>query len=480
MSQTDVRKTIPANSGMNVPVRGEFVFLKSAPGRVRVTINNEAVEMEAGDVRRVTQPFNSFEAFNLSGVEKNIEFVVGFGDYNRLVVRGDISSFPSIIGSDGIARPDNRKEIAITTGLVIQNEQTFAPFANVAQMTESGFNPEASGNFFSPDGLLGMIKPDNSKVYSIKYDPKTGQEIRRYPVTNYDSNVQHIFNDPVYGEILYYVRKYRDDPAQFIALGKNRESPVFLNWQADTKEYSSVIALPNGLYMASGTGSIALEFRVFNSLSFDNPLAIWTHTDDLAPNIDGAYSLKSSFPSRIEENIIYIGAENGYHKMNILTGEIQQVTSGSDEWRTHIIDHETGKVYRWKDDNNGRVYEITETELFTWGRGNGKRTNYPADKNTGSETLQKNQEIEGQVFDQSSSEWTADIIKQALFWQYKKSGKNPAKIPSNYMDYIFGMSINGNTIHQNTYESLQRLKKVDFHTIRNPSMIKLIVDSRII
>lgn len=130
-SQSDIVKVLAGGTGANVPTKGEFVFIKNASGKVRVIIHNEPVEMEAGDLRRVENPFDSFEIINLSSVEQRIEIVAGFGEYNRLVVRGDISSFSSLLDSSGVPVIDNRVEDTFVFSVVDDTQRVEIKYNSV-------------------------------------------------------------------------------------------------------------------------------------------------------------------------------------------------------------------------------------------------------------------------------------------------------------------------------------------------------------
>lgn len=210
-AQTDVKKLIPADSGLNLDIRGEFVFLKNAAGKIRVTIHNEPVEMEAGDYRRVIQPFSSVEVQNLTGVDQLVEFVIGFGEYNRLIVRGDISAFPSVLGSDGIPRPDTREAFVFDVGMTepglfsldyLQNQNVFgAALVAHANHTLNNSSPrnvqiDATGNL-----LVGVGPQDEDRVYRYSSSGTVVDTyLRQGPhIANNNGAVTDVYSHPVLG-----------------------------------------------------------------------------------------------------------------------------------------------------------------------------------------------------------------------------------------------------------------------------------------
>ena len=130
-SQRDVRLVIPAGGTVNPNYRGEFVFVKDAARAVVVTIHEQEIEMESGDIRRVTSPFDKFSIRNDGAVSAEVRLVVGFGNYNRLIVQGEmnVSAYVRSSGNgvssalpDKITKEvglDNNNEVTLSAGTVV-------------------------------------------------------------------------------------------------------------------------------------------------------------------------------------------------------------------------------------------------------------------------------------------------------------------------------------------------------------------------
>lgn len=109
----EIVRILKPGESVNIQSRGEFVYLSEGLGKFRVTIGHEGVTMQAGDSRRFAQPFDEFEVTNLSDSERRAVFVVGFGDFDRFIVKGEIQVEPGLRAADGSFRTDTRQDIGI-------------------------------------------------------------------------------------------------------------------------------------------------------------------------------------------------------------------------------------------------------------------------------------------------------------------------------------------------------------------------------
>lgn len=98
----------PGQKGLPVRAAGDFVFLKSAEREVRVIIDGQPVVMRSGDKRRVNRSepgrlaFDSFEVDNSSDtLPLQCVFVVGEGDYDSQIIRGEIKAVPGVRRASG-------------------------------------------------------------------------------------------------------------------------------------------------------------------------------------------------------------------------------------------------------------------------------------------------------------------------------------------------------------------------------------------
>ena len=117
MAGQDISKRLLPGQSQPVQVGGDFIFMKFADRPITVLINGgessgSRVVMEAGDKYRPGN-FQSFEVENTDPERPaQILLTVGRGDYNRQIVKGEISVSPGVRKSDGTFVDDNRFEIS--------------------------------------------------------------------------------------------------------------------------------------------------------------------------------------------------------------------------------------------------------------------------------------------------------------------------------------------------------------------------------
>ena len=112
----DYSRLVPRNSVVEIPVVGEFVYCKFSDGEIRVVINGKSTGMEAGDERRSGDGtvFRGVNLINDTGVDKSVIFVIGFGGFNRRIIRGEVSVVPQIRKADGSLVDDTRASVSAT------------------------------------------------------------------------------------------------------------------------------------------------------------------------------------------------------------------------------------------------------------------------------------------------------------------------------------------------------------------------------
>jgi hypothetical protein len=94
-----VNRLLAANSGNNVAVRGDYVWLKSATGNVQIkTDRGDVLVLNDGEYARVDKKFTEFFVLDLSGAQNDITMIVAEGgDAGRYGGSVTISN-PSTIG----------------------------------------------------------------------------------------------------------------------------------------------------------------------------------------------------------------------------------------------------------------------------------------------------------------------------------------------------------------------------------------------
>lgn len=75
-----LNRQFQANSGDNVVVRGDYIWLKSSTGAVQIkTDNGETAILNAGEYVRMDKLFTEFYCLDLSGAQNDVTFVIAEG-----------------------------------------------------------------------------------------------------------------------------------------------------------------------------------------------------------------------------------------------------------------------------------------------------------------------------------------------------------------------------------------------------------------
>jgi len=157
MAQRDLNFSVPANSGINLAVKGDFIYLKSASADVLVFVNEQAISMSAGDTRNITK--YELHKFTDPDTRERVPFLinVGFTDIRIENETGSTITGVMVAGNGGY-------EKAIALGNVnadlpnstignysrSNNEQSFSGYFTYAGAAANYsyiqlFNPAASG-----------------------------------------------------------------------------------------------------------------------------------------------------------------------------------------------------------------------------------------------------------------------------------------------------------------------------------------------
>jgi len=122
------------NSGQNIAVKGNFIWLKSATGEVSIrTSEGETAQLKSGDFVRFQKVFEDFFCTDLSGSENDLTFNISVngeaGNYG-VVTQSKADKFLDVADVSSVANTatlllaanSNRKEIFITSLSTNANE----------------------------------------------------------------------------------------------------------------------------------------------------------------------------------------------------------------------------------------------------------------------------------------------------------------------------------------------------------------------
>ena len=172
MSSQGEKKAYLEGNQKGYPVRagGDFVYLRKAVFPVRVIIDGQPITMEAGEKRRIPrkepgrQAFDSFEVDNTSDVAQSVTFVVGEGDYEKVIVSGELNVSAYVTSAGNGVSASLPEEITKTMGLINATEQDVVKGTikqDSAVNTGAGF---CFASFVYESEFYGM---DNDNLYQL-------------------------------------------------------------------------------------------------------------------------------------------------------------------------------------------------------------------------------------------------------------------------------------------------------------------------
>ena len=104
---------VTLNPGQKTPMplgTVDFMFMKSTPAEVLVTVNNDTIRMKSGDDRSIPSGVNEIYLESESALPIEVVVTVGMGHYKRQVIEGNVTVFNGLLGIDGEIRPDTTVE----------------------------------------------------------------------------------------------------------------------------------------------------------------------------------------------------------------------------------------------------------------------------------------------------------------------------------------------------------------------------------
>jgi hypothetical protein len=188
MAGGDIRRRLAPGQSETIDTPGDFIYIKTADRQVRVIISQgtgsgSSIIMQAGDKHR-PGPFTQFTIENPDRQRPaQVVLVVGQGDFNRQIIKGEVVVDPRVKTADGSFVTDQREEHQLTVSLDYQYEPA-STLAQVGQLLETnqptgdGFGLAKEGDFYRFDGhnggdlILHTMAGDGSiESRSIAFDP---------------------------------------------------------------------------------------------------------------------------------------------------------------------------------------------------------------------------------------------------------------------------------------------------------------------
>jgi hypothetical protein len=171
----DYSRLVPPNSAVEIPVVGEFVYCKFSDGSIRVVINGKSTLMESGDERRSggTSVFRGVTLINDNDTNQFVEFVIGFGGFNRVIVRGEITAELKIRTAEGSYIDDTKTVYDLDLRSVIGSGLTETAGEEIATL----FNDKSEFEVFNWVGDSGSVEyplPNFAVSYDFNKDVHDG------------------------------------------------------------------------------------------------------------------------------------------------------------------------------------------------------------------------------------------------------------------------------------------------------------------
>ena len=123
-----VNRLLEANSGHNVTVRGDYIWLKSSTGNVHIkTDRGDVLILHEGDYGRLDKKFTEFYLTNLSNVQNDLTMIIAeggdagkYGGRVRLAAPTQLLDFPDVTITPAaptllLAANSARHEVIITS-----------------------------------------------------------------------------------------------------------------------------------------------------------------------------------------------------------------------------------------------------------------------------------------------------------------------------------------------------------------------------
>lgn len=143
----DINRILNPGEEQTVQARGDFVYCKVATLPIHVSMDMQVVEMVAGDKLRQPSRFTDFKIENRStDTVVFVTLVVGDGDYQSQIIRGEVAVRPRLLTEDGTLREDSRYWLS----LFIRPEPGYSPqtysYADIVK-SWTGLNAPEDGGY---------------------------------------------------------------------------------------------------------------------------------------------------------------------------------------------------------------------------------------------------------------------------------------------------------------------------------------------
>ena len=117
----EIKQLLQPGQEKHIDATGDFIYCKFAERTVKVTVGGQPVDMVAGDKMRPARRFSDFLIRNTDAENAiSVTMVIGEGDYNSQIIRGEVSVNPGIRGANGQWVDDTRsiKTLNVSIGSI--------------------------------------------------------------------------------------------------------------------------------------------------------------------------------------------------------------------------------------------------------------------------------------------------------------------------------------------------------------------------
>jgi len=435
----DINRVLLPGEEQTVQAWGDFVYCKVATLPVHVAMDSQIVEMQAGDKLRERERFKAFRIENRSAdTVVYVTLVVGDGDYQSQIIRGEVAVQPKLLTEDGTLREDSRYWLS----LYLRPEPGYTPVTysyldTVKQYTDAlgvDMNYEAGLEWLPVAGVwmardrFGLHREFTDEWEFVQeYDgPNTGgSDEQLYAATDNDTAIFYLAGD----RVRYAPRTSSDSGDTVITQTPSGNTPDY--------NRDDLVTVGDALWFYDH------EAKAVYSASIDSVKAaapVWSE-------VVSGFSKSSAFIEFDGRLLHIISRSNNYAEVwDPETGQLQW--SQSMDWIASASGYRAGLLYLWR---NSEGLDSVDWLYAKWaGEGpdtiNVKAIAEPAECRRPAGMI----DTAGWQFTLADLSATAglmgeinasgEIIRAALALY---AGKVDA--PDGYMDHVYAVSMNSGT-----------------------------------
>lgn len=173
-SNADYPKYLEPGQTLEWRTRGDFWFVKQGTNLKVTAFKQTSTNVLPGDKKRYMQPFEFIEVKNNASYTQLVNIVIGFGDFDRNIVNGNVYSISGLLDAQGNTYHDDR--ITEAVNLAITDTGGFSWTKNqVLNEKNVGFGLSTVGGYYDAkkDVLITFVSNGSDDYRLVEFDRKT-------------------------------------------------------------------------------------------------------------------------------------------------------------------------------------------------------------------------------------------------------------------------------------------------------------------